>query len=34
MGRKAWYSKELRLEIVRRYIKGESPTSLANDYDL
>ncbi len=34
MGRKAKISKELKLEIVRRYIKGESPSFLANEYGL
>ena len=32
MGRKAKYSKELKLEIVKRYLKGESPSVLANKY--
>ena len=32
MGRKAKYSKELKLEIVKRYLKGESPSALANEY--
>lgn len=32
MGRKAKYSKELKLEIVKRYLKGESVISLANEY--
>ncbi len=34
MGRKAKYSKEIKLEIVRRYLKGESPTYLANQYGI
>lgn len=34
MGRKARYSKELKLEIVKRYIKGESPSFLASEYGL
>lgn len=34
MGRKAKYSKELKLEIVKRYLKGESPSALANEYAL
>ena len=34
MGRKAKYSKELKLEIVKRYLKGESAISLANEYDM
>lgn len=32
MGRKAKYSKELKLEIVKRYLKGESASALANAY--
>ena len=34
MGRKAKYSKELKLEIVKRYLKGESGSSLANEYGM
>jgi hypothetical protein len=34
MGRKAKYSKELKLEIVKRYLKGESASALANEYAL
>ena len=34
MSRKARYSKELKLEIVKRYLNGESPASLANEYGL
>ena len=34
MGRKAKYSKELKLEIIKRYMNGESPTALANEYGL
>ena len=34
MGRKAKYSKELRLEIIKRYINGESAVSLANEYGM
>ena len=34
MGRKVKYSKELKLEIIIRYLKGESPTALANEYNL
>ncbi len=34
MGRKAKYSKELKLEIVKRYLKGESASALANEYSL
>jgi transposase-like protein len=34
MGRKAKYSKELKLKIVKRYLKGESAISLANEYGM
>ncbi|MBR4496582.1 MAG: transposase, partial [Acholeplasmatales bacterium] len=34
MGRKIKYSKELKLEIVKRYLNGESRSSLANEYGL
>lgn len=34
MGRKAKYSKELRLTIIKRYLKGESASALANEYDM
>ncbi|MCR5786975.1 MAG: helix-turn-helix domain-containing protein [Acholeplasmatales bacterium] len=34
MGRKAKYSKELKLEIVKRFLKGESANALANEYAL
>ena len=34
MSRKAKYSKELKLEIVKRYLKGESTNALANEYAL
>ena len=34
MGRKARYSKELKLKIVKRYLKGESASSLANEYGM
>ena len=34
MGRKAKYSKEIKLEIVKRYLKGESAISLANEYGM
>ena len=34
MGRKAKYSKEVKIEIVNRYNKGESSTSLANEFGL
>lgn len=34
MGRKAKYSRELKLEIIKRYIQGESASILANEYGL
>ena len=34
MGRKAKYNKEMKLEIVKRYKNGESPSSLANEYEV
>ena len=34
MGRKAKYSKELKLEIVKRYLKGETVSYLANLYNV
>ena len=34
MGRKVKYSKELKLEIIKRYLNGESPTALVNEYNL
>ena len=34
MGRKVKYSKELKLEIVKRYLNGESSNALANEYEL
>ena len=34
MGRKIKYSKELKLEIVKRYLKGESASALANEYGM
>ena len=34
MGRKVKYSKELKIEIVKRYLKGESATALANEYEI
>ena len=34
MGRKAKYSKEFKLEIIKRYLKGESASALANEYEL
>ena len=34
MGRKAKYSKELKLEIVKRYLNGESNVSLCNEYKI
>ena len=34
MGRKAKYSKELKLEIIKRYLKGESVSVLARQYGI
>ena len=34
MGRKVKYSKELKLEIVKRYLNGESASVLANKYNI
>lgn len=34
MGRKTKYSKENKLEIVRRYIAGDSASKLAQEYEL
>ena len=34
MGRKIKYSKGLKIEIVKRYLKGESASSLANEYGM
>ena len=34
MGRKAKYSRKLKLEIVKRYLKGESALALANEYGM
>lgn len=34
MGRKVKYSKELKIEIIKRYLKGESASALANEYEL
>ena len=34
MSRKAKYSKELKLEIVKKYLKGESASVLANNYGM
>ena len=34
MGRKAKYSKKLKLEIIKRYLKGESANLLAHEYGL
>jgi len=34
MSRKAMYSKEFKLEIVKRYLKGESASALINEYDM
>lgn len=34
MERKAKYSKELKLTIIKRYLKGESASALANEYSM
>ncbi len=34
MGRKSQYSKEMKLEIVKKYLAGESPSQLASDYGM
>lgn len=34
MGRKAKYNKELKLKIIKRYLKGESSSALANEYNM
>lgn len=34
MSRKAKYSKELKLEIIKRYLKGESSSRLASEYGM
>lgn len=34
MGRKVKYNKELKIEIIKRYLKGESASALANEYEL
>ena len=34
MSRKAKYSKELKIKIVKKYLKGESALALANEYDI
>lgn len=34
MGRKANFSKELKLKIVKKYLNGESASSLANEYGM
>lgn len=34
MGRKVKYSKELKLEIIKKYTKGESATALAHEYNM
>ena len=31
MGRRSKYSKELKIEIVKRYLKGEPASALANE---
>lgn len=34
MGRKAKYSKEIKLEIVKRYLNGQSTISLVEEYNM
>ena len=34
MSRKLKYSKELKLEIIKRYLNGESASFLVNEYDM
>lgn len=34
MGRKSKYSKELKLEIIKRYLSGESASQLVNEYSI
>ena len=34
MSRKIKYNKELKLEVVKKYLKGESATLLANEYNI
>ena len=34
MARKAKYNKELKVEIIKRYLKGESPSLLARQYGI
>ena len=34
MGRKIKYSKEMKLEIIKRYLNGESASALANEYGM
>lgn len=34
MSRKAKYSKEFKIEIVKKYLKGESALALANEYEI
>ena len=34
MSRKTKYSKELKLKIIKRYLKGESASVLANEYNM
>ncbi len=34
MGRKAKYSKQFKLIIIKRYLKGESATTLRNEYGM
>ena len=34
MGRKTKYDKELKLEIIRKYLNGVSASVLANEYNM
>ena len=34
MGRKAKYSKELKLEVVKRYLNGEAASKLTDEYNI
>ena len=34
MSRKSTHTKELKIEIIKRYLNDESATSLANEYNM
>lgn len=34
MSRKIKYNKELKLEVVKKYLKGESATLFANEHNI